>query len=1036
MDFSRLKEIKNSVSGLNPLEKLSAVLPELSFESLENMLADFASAFTQGNRLVKLQIGNGETFERLLPQSVEGTEGLSKRYKYNVICLSPDAFIPLNSLLGQAAQLDIVTGEGGGLIPTDAPEEVTRCGLITQAQMLPSDGGFAKYQITIEPPVALLRHRTTSRVFQDMTVPEIVEKVINEHIHANRAMASSFNQKYDILREHLYTPRSYCLQYRETDLAFIERLLFEEGLSYRFEHTGADAPSVTFIVFDDPFSLPEASQKTVRFHRAEATEKEDSLTDWRQARQIGPGQTTLASFDYKPVLTNETGAECLIEKGEEGLEAESTLEDYEVQTLYYATDSEELDRYASRRQEAHDLAKVSCRAEGNVRQLQAGQWFSLVGHPYYDRFNAQEEREFVVCKAKFIAHNNLPQGLANRLTSLVGATVPGRPQGVGAEARASEDARPYWVEIEVRKRGLPLTPAFAHTDHAKPTAKGLQTATVTGPEGEEVYTDEMGRVKIQFHWQRQKEHAEFGANFDERSSCWVRVAYPVSGGSWGHQSLPRIGQEVLVDFIEGDIDRPIVKGAVHNGRQPNPWFSGSGSLPANRALTGIKTKEHHGQQYGELLFDDTTGQVRTKLSSEHGKTQLNQGFLTHPRQDGKAETRGEGFELRTDHHGALRASEGILISTESKPGASGRQLDREQAISLLESGRKNAQTLGKAAQSQGADVTEIGPETRDEEGTESGQSSSGHLDHLVEAIKAWAAHTNIDPKGESATSQSGKQPVILMSGQEGIGLTTPKEMALIARKNLDTVSLRDTQQTTARRWIHNAGKKISLFVDGIAGKFNLKLITAKGHAKLEAQSGDVEITGDQNVRLIGSEEKVVLAAHEEILLQCAGAYVRLKGGNIDVHCPGNILFKSNGQAFEGPASMNPEHPSFPEANLDELFAITLDQAPGNVNFSWKGMPYKLYANGGVLKEGVMDESGRILVEHNVSVASYKLEMANGQVYDIPVVSEFTNRAEGEAASTGYHKHIAGIALEGERVDLKKTARNVMQTLLEGSKKES
>ena len=900
MDFSCLKEVKNSVSGLNPLEKLSAMLPESPFESLEAMLADFASAFTQGNRLFTLQVGDGETFgDRLLPQSVEGTESLSKCYKFEVISLSPDAFIPLKSLLGQAAQLNILTGMGGGLpglgADNDAADNVTRCGLITQAQMLPSDGGFAKYQLTIEPPVALLRHRVTSRVFQDMSVPEIVEQVLNEHINANKAIGGALKLKLDLMRQ--YAPRSYCLQYRETDLAFIERLLFEEGLPYRFEFEGGEAPCVTFIVFDDPFGLPQSSQKTIRFHRAEATEKEDSLTDWQQARQIGSGSTTLASFDYKPVLTNETGAEGCIEQGEEGLEAESTLEDYEPQTLYYGTDSEELNRYTSRRQESHDWAKMSCRGEGNVRQLQAGFWFSLTGHPYYDRFNAQEEREFVVCKAKFIAHNNLPQSLANRLTS----------------AEKGESPKPYWIEIETRKRGLPLTPSYGHTAHAKPTSLGLQTATVTGPEGEEVYTDEMGRVKIQFHWQRVREHASFGANLDERSSCWVRVGYPGAGSAWGHQSIPRIGQEVLVDFIEGDIDRPVVTGVIHNGRQPNPWFSGTGSLPANRALTGIKTKEHHGQQYGELLFDDTTNEVRTKLSSEHGKTQLNQGFLTHPRQDGKAKPRGDGFELRTDLQGAIRAAEGILITTEPQPGATGKQLGREQALELLQAARKNAQTLAQTAEGQNADAMETGPEERDEEGGKGAKTTSGHLDHLVEALKAWEANTNTDIEGKSASGgQEGRQPVILMSGAEGIGLTTPKEMALIAKRNLDTVSERDTQQTTVRRWIHNVGERISLFVVGVAEKFNLKLITAKGHAKLEAQSGDVEITGDKSLRVYASKKKITAVAGEELLVACGGGYIRLKGGNIEFGCPGLLLFKRAAHSFGGPASMEVEKKSFGE----------------------------------------------------------------------------------------------------------------------------
>ncbi|MBY0446135.1 MAG: type VI secretion system Vgr family protein, partial [Burkholderiales bacterium] len=168
------------------------------------------------------------------------------------------------------------------------------------------------------------------------------------------------------------------------------------------------------------------------------------------------------------------------------------------------------------------------------------------------------------------------------------------------------------------------------------------------------------------------------------------MAYPSAGAGFGHQFIPRIGQEVTVSFIEGDIDRPIITGVVYNGSHSVPAFSGAGALPANKTLSGIKTKEHEGGQYGELLFDDTKGEVRTKLSSEHGKTQLNLGYLIHPRTDGKGEARGEGFELRSDMQGAIRAS-GLLISTESKSGASGKQLDHTPAQSQLESALALAQ---------------------------------------------------------------------------------------------------------------------------------------------------------------------------------------------------------------------------------------------------------------------------------------------------------------------------------------------------------
>jgi len=438
----------------------------------------------------------------------------------------------------------------------------------------------------------------------------------------------------------------------------------------------------------------------------------------------------------------------------------------------------------------------------------------------------------------------------------------------------------------------------------------------------------MGRIKVRFHWQRPQEHPNrFSEGIDERFSCWIRVSYPSAGEKWGTQFIPRVGQEVLVNFIEQDIDRPVILGVVHNGAQPNPWFSGAGSLPANRALSGIKTKEHFGTQYGELLFDDTHNQVRTKLSSEHGKSQLNQGYLTHPRKDGAAEPRGEGLELRTDRHGAIRAAEGLLITTEAKYRAVGNQIDREQALAQLQSAQKNVQTLSDAAKGQQADPIEIGPETLDEEGQKQAPTPRGHLDHMVESVAAWEGGTNTDPSRASATDEyPGRQPLLLVSGIEGIGVATPKEMVLASSSNLYTVSQRDTQQSTARRWLHNVGKKISLFVAGIAGKFNLRLITAKGHAQLQAQSGNIEITADKNVRLYGSKQKVSMAATQEALFMCGGAYIRLKDGNIEIHAPGKVCVKSDGQSFTGPAKMKVDMPQFSDSSFEitqeEIFPLS------------------------------------------------------------------------------------------------------------------
>jgi type VI secretion system secreted protein VgrG len=897
-----INKAKDKLSSMSLVEKFSLSLPSVPLASLTSMLAAFADAFTQGNRLFTLQIGDGQSFgERLLPQSVEATESLSACYKYEVTCLSPDAFIPLESLLGQSAQLDIITGSASPLDFDVAPEDVTRCGLITAAEALPSDGGFAKYLLTIEPPLALLRYRITSRVFQDLTVPEIVEQILKEHIDTNSAIGKNLALRRDLIQRHLYQPRSYCLQYRESDLAFIERILFEEGIAYRFEHEGGEAPTVTFIQFDDPYGLPESKQKSVRFHRPDATESEDSLSVWTENRRIGSGRATLRSYEYKQVLSTESGEESQIDQGEEGSAAESSLEDFEAQTHYYGKDSNDLSRYGERRQEAHDGLKRSYTGQGNLRQLQAGQWFELIGHPVHDKSGAQQERQFVACILSFSASNNLPVGLLKYL----------QPQ-------SSSEPPPYWVNLEARRYGQPLTPGYGHTRHAKPTAPGIQTATVTGPTNEEVYTDAMGRIRIQFHWQRQKEHPEYGANLDDNSSCWVRVAHQSAGSAWGHQFIPRVGQEVVVDFVEGDIDRPLITNVVYNGRHPTPWFGGKGELPENKTLSGIKSKEHYGTGYNELLFDDTPDQLRAVLSSEHGKTQLNQGYLIEPREKGTGTPRGDGFELRTDRHGAIRAAEGLLLSTESCPGASGGQLAREQALTQLQMARTLAQSLSDTAEKQDSHATEIGPEQRDEDGQKQAKTLDGHLDHYVQSAQAWESGTNTDPEHKTATTeQAGRQGILLASGAEGIGLSTQKELILTSGANLDAISMRDMQQSTARRWLHNVGKRISLFVAGVAGKVSLRLIAGKGDAQLHAQSGDVEVIGEQNLRLTANKRKLTATAGEEMLLTCAGAYIRLKGGKIDIHCPGTLSIKSDDQDFGGPASMDVKHPAVAQGRIEE-----------------------------------------------------------------------------------------------------------------------
>ncbi|NHQ86850.1 type VI secretion system tip protein VgrG [Iodobacter sp. HSC-16F04] len=925
---------------------------------LDQLLASFAAAFNQDQRLISLQLGDGAAWgEQLLPQQVSGSEGMNQAYRYQIDCLSPDGSLELKSLQGLPIVLSVADANGS---------EIERCGVISQAQLLGSDGGFAKYALTVEPPFALLRYRRTSRVFQDLSVPDIVKQVLAEHQAKNPVFASV--QTLDFKLSGTHGPRSYCLQYRESDYDFLVRLMQEEGLAWRFAHLPATErgsaasrgsnPQVQLVIFDDAFAVPEAQDSQVRFHRADATEESDALTEWNSQRQVGSSSVSLASFNYKAANTSHTADHSAVDQGDGGQQIQSSFEDYDAQTHYYASDAEGLSHYANLRQQALDGQKKSFTGSGTLRSLQAGQWFRLEDHPAHE-WDAAEQREFAITELKFTAQNNLPADLTQQLLQVSPSLL----------AAGAADAKPYQADFTAQRRGQPITPAFAHEPLSKPKSFGVQTATVVGPQGSaadssqrsEVHTDEQGRIKVQFHWQRAAEHPEFGANLDDKSSCWIRVSMPSAGAGFGHQFIPRIGQEVLVDFIEGDIDRPIVTAVVYNGSHPVPTFSGAGALPANKTLSGIKTKEHEGGQYGELLFDDAKGEVRTKLSSEHGKTQLNLGYLIHPRTDGKGEPRGEGFELRTDKQGAIRAS-GLLISTEAKGGASGKQLDRTPAQSQLESALETAKNLGEYATKQLADTIETGDDeqTIKPDNSPGDKASHGHLYHHVHASKSFEAGSNTDKDGKTKSKeQAGQQKIILLHSEDGVAITTPQSQTISAGSNLDQVAQRDTNQSTGRRWIHNVGQHISLFTGGIKDKITMKLIAAKGQLQMQAQSDDIEITADKNARFTAIKGKGLFNAKQEILLTAGGAYIRIKDGKIELHAPGKVSIKGGSHDWSGPKSLNVTPPFLPKGEWKNALELNYhydDLEPV------KGAPYKLTFSDGTIIEGKLDKQGHAQIK--------------------------------------------------------------------------
>jgi type VI secretion system secreted protein VgrG len=256
------------------------------------------------------------------------------------------------------------------------------------------------------------------------------------------------------------------------------------------------------------------------------------------------------------------------------------------------------------------------------------------------------EREFVITELQLAMQNNLPRDLAEREAKLFARS-----------GWANDDLgkRPVKMRFTAVRRGVPIVPAYDPRVHLPPVH--MQSALVVGPAKEEVHCDAMGRVKIRFPAAREQDHAHAsgaGATGTDCDSAWVRVASSWAGNGPGYDQcgavlLPRVGSEVLVAFMGGDPDRPVIVGQMYNQQATPPELGGGGGLPGNRYLSGIRSREVTGGLQGnQLRFDDTKGQISAQLSSDHGESQLNLGFLTQAKKDGYAEKRGEGAELRSD----------------------------------------------------------------------------------------------------------------------------------------------------------------------------------------------------------------------------------------------------------------------------------------------------------------------------------------------------------------------------------------------------
>ncbi|MBS0427438.1 MAG: type VI secretion system tip protein VgrG [Proteobacteria bacterium] len=689
--------------------------------------------------------------------------------------------------------------------------------------------------------------RTNSRVFRGKSDLEIVEVLVDEWRQRSPELAACFELQELGLARDRYPRREFVHQANISDARLVRYLLRRSGISWFFRPAPAQSnPAHEMVLFDDSYLLPAWPFGAVRYHRDAPTEQRDAITQLVLVRQLVPGGAERKTWDYKQVGMLDATRPGRGDQGQSGGSLARLLIDARIEPPHTADDDAHHLLRTDRVADWHDAQAKLARGQSGVRNLAVGQYIRIEGHPIVDA-HPVHEREYVVTRLHHRAENNLPKQLQAQVHLLLDTQDDDHTQ---------EDERRYRNSFEAVRRDVPLAPGYDAQRDA-PRAMAI-TALVVGPADEEVHTDELGRIKIQFQGYRSEDHAHAdgaGASGTDRDSAWVRWATGLAGAGFGIDFIPRVGQEVVVDFVAGDPDRPLVIGVVHNARNTPAAFSDVGHLPGNRYVSGAKTREVHGAGHNQVRHDDTPGQINLQAASSHAASQLNAGWLTHPRRDGKGQARGEGIEVRTDAQAAVRGGHGVYITAQAQNRAGGEMLERQALLGLAEQLQGIVQTLGDLSSTHHAENTD-----------------TARIAKLLEQLKAWDHGSNVQPD-----AAEGGAPMVAIEAPAGIAAVSQDALVLGAQSHIDAVSAGNTQISAGRRLLLRAADLFSAFAHK-----GIRIVSAEDKVQIEAHKEDIEIT---------AARRVVISAGEEIVIQAPRIRYIAQGTQVD-HGGGRIVEQS------------------------------------------------------------------------------------------------------------------------------------------------
>ncbi|MDH0719351.1 type VI secretion system tip protein VgrG [Acinetobacter junii] len=824
---------------------------------------------TSQKRALHIQFSNQYLNSQVFLQRIDGEHRINDGLIAELLCLSTNVMIPLKQFIGCLVAIDQVT---------DAGKLFRTTGIITQALQGQSDGSLTLYKLTLEDPTALWKKRRNSRVFMNKTAIDVVEILFKEWQQKSPLFASTLvldlnglNQEYDV--------RPFVMQHNETDYDFLTRLLRSEGINWLVDEvelivTNNLSPiqAQKLRLIDDNSHYQALDRGSIRYHRSSATEQYDSMTSLIAERSLQPTAVHIQRWQAD-ALEQEQGAGSVQSTHQHSnqynnasLQLEDAwhfspawIQDLNGEDGATTSGNSQIEKFNQNLGQYHNLKSKYFTAKTTVRDTQIGYWFALVDHPEIDQ-HISSDKEFLITGKNFYNQNNLPKELNQQIEQLLEQSRwKSSITKINTEERQGNT-------LSLQRRSIKTVPEYHPLQHRP--AVSPQRAQVVGPSGDEIHVDEWGRIKVRFLFTRQEDHNHdggAGANHNDTDSAWVDVLTPWAGEGYGARFLPRIDEIVVIDFFDGNIDRPFVVGRIHEAQRYPTKFDNAGQLPDTKKLSGIKSKEYQGEGFNQLRFDDTTGQISAQLQSSHGISQLNLGKLSHPKNQAESEERGEGFELRTDQCGALRAGEGLLITTHSQDQAEGEHLDAQSAKQQFEVNQNNAKALSEVAKNQQTDEIES-----------------------VEQLKAFASQI------EEKIAKFNKA-LLLLSSPAGIGLSSSDDIHLSADGQINQFAGDSINLSTQRNLVAHVSGKVSLF----AAQNGIKQVAAKGKFDMHAQGDGMDLLAKQGIKIISTEDRIEITSPSEIVITAGGSQIKINSSGIFPVTGGKFEVKAGQHLFMG-----------------------------------------------------------------------------------------------------------------------------------------